>query len=52
MGVFTYSQMSTQMTIQLTIQPIFENEMCTIFDPLPYPFQGSGTLGSNTAFNT
>lgn len=28
--------MTTQMTIQLTIQPHFENETCTIFTP-PLP---------------
>lgn len=52
MGVFTYSQKYPQLYPQLYLQPFFKNETCTIFGPLPYPFQGSKALGSNTAFNT
>ncbi len=35
MGVYTYVPMTTQMTIQLTIQPRFQDEMGTIFTAPP-----------------
>ncbi len=36
MGVYTYVPMTTQMTIQLTIQPRFQDETGTIFTA-PHP---------------
>lgn len=35
MGVYTYAPMTTQMTIQLTIQPRFQDETVTIFTAPP-----------------
>lgn len=35
MGVYTYAPMTTQMTIQLTIQPYYLDETGTIFTAPP-----------------
>ena len=52
MGARTISPMSTQMTIQLTLQPYFENETSTVSTtPLP-PFLTSWSLMQPTPFNS